>query len=344
MSRRMVFLGSTIWAMGLLMACSGVTPPGLGSNCPEPQAANAQPDAGADAGNETPVTRTDDIAVCSAGIAQADIDKNLAMVPFVDADFHEMVVCGGLASNFAYTLMHFFANIACGIPPTPLDFLVAGLGVYQVGQVMSVQVKLAKDGPLGKAGDDVPFDVFNPASYFKAATIKANLTANASWNSSSNDFNAHLEGDYEMELEGPIGEALSLWELPADGKGIKISQAKLVEAIGRNVALVLDINTESSQGTKYRIVTDNLSLSDIYTGKPMPMPVTDIVATGPDPSLNQITQLVDWNMVYIPTQFGMMDGSITLKVNGGFFPYYMKFTYPNRSAPDILVSCNPPPP
>jgi hypothetical protein len=39
-----------------------------------------------------------------------------------------------------------------------------------------------------------------------------------------------------------------------------------------------------------------------------------------------------------------LEGSMVVRVDGGLFPYYVKYSYPNRAAADVLISCTEPAP
>ena len=72
------------------------------------------------------------------------------------------------------------------------------------------------------------------------------------------------------------------------------------------------------------------------------MPVTYVEASRPE--INQSVPLVSWALDYVPGAALRMDGQIVLTMSGGHFPYYVRYTYPERASPDILVTCEPPPP
>jgi hypothetical protein len=324
-----------ILTAGALAGCAGADPASTaGGECPAveaPSTGNAAPP------NETPPQNTTDLAACSGGVSQDQINKELQIAQFLNNDFHEMIVCGGLANRFAYDLLHFFASIGCGKPTAPVGLLFGGLGLFLSGGVMRINVKLAKDSPLGLAGDPVPFDLFDIGSYGAGIAVKAEITADTSW-STDNDFAAHIDGTYEITVDTPNPDALSIWGISATGKVTK-TQDELAKALGENIVFSLDITQESSQGVKYRIVSPDFSPTDIYEGNVITFPITflqaNIAETG------QQATLQDWNMNFVPNQFGILDGSIAVRVDGGSVPMQIVFTYPKTSAPGVAISCAP---
>lgn len=337
--RQRAFLAffAMIMTAGALSGCAGADPDAAGGECPsvEPPSTGTTPPP-----DEAMPQRTVDLAACSGATPQDQIDKELQIVQFLDQDFHEMVVCGGLANRFAYDLLHFFASVGCGKPTVPVGLIFGGFGLFLAGGVMQVNVKLAKDSDLGKAGDPVPFDLFDIGSYGAGISVKAEITADTSW-STEDSFAAHIDGTYEITVDAPNPDALGLWGIAATGKVTK-TQAELAKSIGENIVFSLDITQESSQGVKYRIVSPDFSPTDVYGGAVIDFPITFLQANIPETS--QTASLGDWNIQFVPNQFGILDGSIGVQVAGGSFPFYIEYTYPKTSAPNIAVSCNPPAP
>lgn len=300
-----------------------------------------------DTPDTTTPTRTIDVAACAGGLTQADIDASLEIVDFMKDDFGEMNTCGMFSRNAAFSLSHFFAALSCGNPSYPSGITYQGSGYYMVGQVMGMQAKLTKDTSFGKAGDDLAFDVFDPNNYWQSAGIKATLSADVSW-STDGDVGAHLTGTIEITPSKPKKEPFELWGIPAeDGKPITAQQEDLAKAIGEGVMFVSDIDfspqtVESHHGTKYTVGAPDTKVGALYAGQPMAFQIVSVEA--PPNMQNQTTSIVDWSMAFIPVQSGVLDGSFTLKIDGGKFPYYVRYTYPHRLEPDVLVTCTAPPP
>lgn len=330
------FFGMILFAVGL-SGCSGQDPAVAPGECPNvqppPVASSAPP-------TTTPPGQSVDLAACSGAATQEQIDKELEIVSFLSTDFHEMVVCGGLANRFAYELIHFFASIGCGEPTNPVGLIFSGLGTFLAGGVMQINVKLAKDSNLGKAGDPVPFDLFSIGSYGAGISVKAEITADTSW-STEGEFAAHVDGTYEISVDAPNPDALGLWGIAATGKVSK-TQAELAQAIAENVVFSLDIEQESSQGVKYRIVSPDFSPADLYNGTGIDLPLTFLEAIIPE--TNQKTTLDHWGIRFVPEQIGILDGSIGVKVDGGSVPFYAVYSYAQSGTPSVAVSCNPPAP
>lgn len=339
MNHRTTLFGSIVGALLALPGCSSnpLGPP-VGDDCPTIEQPSA---SGTGSTNTTEPTREIKVDACAMGAAQADIDKNLALVTTLDNDYHEMVVCGGLAAQFAYTLSTFFARLSCGEALLPSGFMYVGDGSYIVGEAMILQAKLAKDTSFGKAGENVPFDLLDTINYGASIKINATLTADTSWNTDG-EFTSHLEGELDITVEQPKVEGLEMWGIPADGKSVKKQQTELAKAIGENVVFALKINAKSSQDTEYVIDSPDMTIADMYNGNLLKLPITNIIAK--NPALSQQTTLVDWGMDFIPTKAGDLNGSITVQMTGGLFPYYAKFTFPKRPTADILVTCDAPAP
>jgi len=338
MSQRTSLFGlSLICAASALLGC--VTP-GIGGgdgSCPAPASSGTGSSSGGSSQNAP--TKQIDVTACAGSASQGDIDKNLEMVSFLEDDYHEMVVCGGLAQGFSYTLSEFFARLGCGDATYPSGLSYAGSGLYQAGTIMTIQAKLKKDTSFGKAGDDMPFDLFDTASYWKSSTMKAEIVADVSW-STDQGFGAHLKGSIEFtKIEEP-SKNLEIWGIPTDGTSVTKQQEELAARIAEYVEFIVDIQMESSQGTKYRVTSPPLSVGDMYNGKELDLPVTFISAK--NDALMQNASLADWGMKFLPTSAGDMDGTITMSVQGGVFPYFVRYSYPKRSTPDILVSCTDP--
>ncbi len=320
-----------------LAACGPVVPPIAEGECPDVPPPQVAPNT------TTPVTGeaySVDLAACSGAVPQTQIDKELAITRFLENDFHEMVVCGGLANQFAYDLVHFFADLGCGKPADPTGVIFSGLGTFLAGAVMTINVKLAKDSDLGKAGDPVPFNPFDISSYGSGITVRATITADTSWNTNG-DYAAHVDGTYEIEVSDPNPGALALWGIVTTGK-VQKNQAELLKALAENVVFNVDISQESSQGTKYRVVSPDISVGDLYGGKELDMPLTFLQANIAD--TGQLATLGNWAIKFTPDGPGILDGSIGVRVDGGMVPFYVTYTYPHTATPNIAVTCMAPAP
>jgi hypothetical protein len=293
--------------------------------------------------NTEPPQKTIDVAGCAGGASQVEIDKNLEFATTLEKSFEHLLTCGRFSQSFAFGVAYFFAALSCGYPTTPYPFSYAGTGYYHAGP-LNVQTKLLKDTPFGKAGDDIPFDLFDTNNYFESNFIRAGLSADATWNTNG-DYAVHLSGVIEMTLTKPKPEALALWGIEAvDGKPVSVAQEALAKTIGESVSIMADANVQEvvDKAVTYQIAVPELSVGSMYQGDPAPVDVINLAATKQD--TNQTASLVDWGLEYVPIKIGAIDGAITVRIEGGTFPYYIRYTYPKRLGPDVLVTCTAPPP
>jgi hypothetical protein len=308
---------------------------------------NVPPQSAPEDQNNTPPTRTVDVAACSAGLSQADFDANLKLAKTVETDFGEQRACGLLLRNYAFSLSHWFAAAACGQASYPSGFAYNGSGYYLVGGIMGVQAKLAKDTSYGKKGDDVPFDLFDQLTYGDGPLIiNATISAETTWSTDNpDDLSVRLKGTLNITVEKPKPEGLELWGLAADGKAVDKQQEELAKAIGESVVFAADANVSSLQsggGVTYRFQSSETTVDATYNSKPLGLQLVDIVAT--DKELNQSTSLVHYGVSFIPYPHGPLSGSFIIKIEGGKFPYYVRYSYPDRVQPDVLISCTQPAP
>ena len=56
-------------------------------------------------------------------------------------------------------------------------------------------------------------------------------------------------------------------------------------------------------------------------------------------STGQRIKITEWTMQFRGDGSTVLDGSIALDVEGGAFPYSVRFTYPHRKEPDIELRC-----
>lgn len=298
--------------------------------------------------NTTPATRKVDVAACAGGLSQAEIDAELELTKEIEQDFGEQRACGILLRNYSYSLSHFFAAAACGIPTYPEGFAYNGSGYYLVGSVMGVQAKLAKDTSFGKKGDDLPFDVFDQLSYSSGSIIfKATIVADTTWSTNDpTDLNIRLKGTLDISFEGETKpDGLELWGIPTDGKPTQKQQEELAKAIGESVSFTSEANvaTLSPGGNvSYTFSSTEATVDATYNNVPLGLTLINITAT--NDALMQKATLVHYGVTFLPQPHGPLSGSLIMKVEGGKFPYYVKYSYPNRVAADVEISCTEPMP
>lgn len=338
MSRKIALLLAAPWIILFSAGCSSAAIPGTSGDCPT----LTDPDAGVAGPSTDPPKHTTDVAACAGGASQADIDKNVHLAADIESALSETNGCGAVAHGFSVLISEYFARIACGKITTPGSGLVyAGSGLYTSGTVMQVQARLAKDTSFGKAGDELPFDVFDSGSYWGSVTISANLSADLTWDSTGK-FGQHIKGSYEITIEDPKPPGLELWGIVPDNKPIKKEQQELAAAIADHVVFEVNIKPMPVNGVSFWLTSSPLSIGDPYNGKTLPLSLTSVEMT--DPMATQTVSSMSWDISYNPAYEGLMQGSTVIAVKGGLFPYFVKLDYPNRATPDVTVSCNAPSP
>lgn len=298
--------------------------------------AGCAPDA-----SDDPADWTIQLDECKGASSQAQVDENIAIVKQLVASYHELLPCGQAMSNYSYWLSEFFAKLSRGEPAYPEGFMFTGSGYYIVGGgVMTVQSSLAKDTTFGKAGEDVPFDLFDSASYFESASFKANLTLDASW-STEEGFQGHYTGSIEMTIEKSNPQALELFGIDSTQTTTTQQQEELAAKIADSVNFTVKIDRPTADGVGFTVEIGPKRIDELYNGKtlliPQAMPILSSSA------LNQEVGLVEWDMGFVPVVTGALDGRVVAGVTGGHFPYYVSFVYESAGAPDVVVSCQPAP-
>lgn len=332
----------------LLLGCTpnALVPP-TQNECPgwndnvDPMTAQGPP-------NTTPPTRKVDVAACAGALTQAEIDAQLELADLVERDFGEQRACGILLRNYSYSLSHYFAAAACGMATYPNGFAYNGSGYYIVGDVMGVQAKLAKDTSFGKKGDDLPFDVFDQLSYTSGSMIfSAQIIADATWSTNNpDDLNIRVKGTIGITFEGDTKpEGLELWGIPKDGKSVEKQQEELAKAIGESVSFSSEASVATVQpggNVAYTFASAEATVDATYNNLPLGLTLINIEAK--NDALTQTASLVHYGVSFLPQPHGPLSGSFIMKVDGGKFPYYVKFSYPNRVEADVEISCTQPMP
>lgn len=283
--------------------------------------------------SELPPVHEVNVDACSKG----DVTAQLAITDTIKDSFHEMIVCGGLAAGFSFSMSEILVNAAQGNSLVPSGFAFNGGGLYGSGTTMFIQAKLGRDFSFGKKGDDVPFDVFNPGSYFATATFQAKLAAGVSL-STGGGLASHTTGSVQFTaITGP-GPGLELFGLdPKNLVNQPLDVAKMAESVGTAVVFTAAITVEDGRGVVYHLSSPETPINQLYLGQSLDIALTDITAE----IGSQSASVVDWAMKYNPLEGGQMDGSITMGVQGDF-DYFVKYSYPHRPEPDMFISCTQP--
>lgn len=78
-------------------------------------------------------------------------------------------------------------------------------------------------------------------------------------------------------------------------------------------------------------------LQDSLEHKSVPMQLVSIVAT--NEATGQTIKVTDWTMQFKGDGGTVLDGTIGMEVDGGAFPYAVRFAYPHRMEPNIDLTC-----
>lgn len=268
------------------------------------------------------------IETCATGDVEATLEVSRA---FRDS-CHEMVVCGGLSASFSTALIQVLANAAAGTTTHPSGFEYEGEGRYRSGDTMVVALHLPTATSFGPAGSVIPFDLFDPASYFVSATIEA---------SASVDLTGETTTTLSIHFEevGPAIELLGLGPNPASP--ITIDTEGLVASLGSiEMRSHIVVDDEQPDGThvRYELASEGVRLGALLEGGgALPMELVNVDAVRP--ATGETLTVLDWGMQYTAGSTGTLDGTIRFAVDGGAFPYEATFVYPHRRTPDVSLRC-----
>lgn len=288
--------------------------------------------------SEDPADWTIKLDECKGASTQEQVDQNIELTRRLVESYHELIACGQAMNNYSYMLSEFFANLSQGEASYPQGFSYTGAGYYIVGGgVMSVQSSLAKDTSFGKAGDDVPFDLFDSASYYESASFKASLSLDASW-STEEGFQGHYKGSIEMTLEKSNPEALELFGIDATQTTTTQQQEELAAKIAENVNFTVKID-QTASGVNVKTEIGPKRVDELYNGETLLIP--QIAPVLEDQALDQQIGVVKWDIAFLPVVAPALDGSVVFGATGGHFPYYISFVYDGPGAPDVVLTCQP---
>ncbi|MEZ4225735.1 MAG: hypothetical protein R3B13_32585 [Polyangiaceae bacterium] len=266
------------------------------------------------------------IEACAGG----DVEAELEIARDFESSCHEMVICGGLTSAFAVTLIEVLFNSASGSKTDADGFTYEGSGKYSAGTRMQLQLRLNADTSFGAKGDVIDFDVFNLANYFGQVSLKASASVDTSGNT-------HSSVSVEYADAGPGAELLGLHE--ASGS-LSLSLDEILASLGQNVTIeqrIFMLDDRETSLVKYELYSPELPLKDYFEKGPMDMQLVSVSGSSPR---GQSLQVQNWGMEYRSTsQAGTLDGSIDLLVAGGAFDYGVRYQYPHRKTPDVTLSC-----
>jgi len=271
-----------------------------------------------------------------AGCATGDLNANLAIVADLRDSYHEMIVCGGLQLDFSDALVNVIAHAALGRGgPTQLAY--RGNGLFETGnKMMAIQLARAD----GRALD---FDPLDPQSYLAGITVRA---------SADRAIGAAMRGGNVWQVLGHEAGALDI-QFTAAGPGFDVLGLTLAEAraghldLGKIARAIeshftignrVDVQNEHG-GTTIHYVLEGapVPLTDVQDGKKVPMQLTSIVAERPD--TGQHIRVTEWTMQFKGDGGRVLDGTIGMDVDGGAFPYSVRFTYAHDPMPSVELRC-----
>ena len=273
-----------------------------------------------------------------AACARGDVRANLAIVSDLRDSYHEMIVCGGLQLQFEDNLVNVIANAALGRGQASA-LRYQGNGVFGTPNGMMMIKTQTMDGRALSA------DAMDPNSYLIGLQVTANAsgmvnTALAGGSPWSLLKKASANLDVQFSAQGPL---FSLLELGGNG-GLSgrmlLDPKKLAKTIARNIKISSRISVDNQQGgttVHYILEGAPQPLQDSLDHKSVPMQLVSIVAT--NEATGQTIKVTDWTMQFKGDGGKVLDGTIGLEVDGGSFPYAVKFSYPHRMDPDIDLTC-----
>lgn len=266
------------------------------------------------------------IEACATG----DVEGELEIARDFESSCHEMVICGGLTSAFAVTLIEVLFNSASGGKTDADGFKYEGKGMYSAGTRMQLQLRLAADMAFGAKGDVIDFDLFNLANYFGNVKLVASASVNTSGEATS-------RVSIEYTDAGPGAQLLGIQE---SAGSLELSLDQILASLGQNVSIeqrIFMLDERSSSVVNYELHSPEASLQSLFEKGPMDMQLVSVSGSSPR---GQSLQVANWGMEYRSTsQSGTLDGSVDLIVAGGAFGYSVRYVYPHRKTPDVTLGC-----
>jgi hypothetical protein len=272
-----------------------------------------------------------------AACAKGDVRANLAIVADLRDSYHEMIVCGGLQLSFQNDLVNVIANAALGRSPAA-QLRYQGNGIFATPNgMMLIKTSLPDGRPLAAN----PLD---PSSYMVGLTVTANangmvdaaLTGGGAWGMLKK---ASANLDIQFSARGPLFDLLGP-EMASSGFRLVLEPKRIAKAIAKNIMISNRISVDNNQGgttIHYLLDGSPQPLSDAMDKKAVPMTLNTILAT--HEATGQSIRITEWTMQFKGDGGKVLDGTIALEVDGGEFPYAVRFTYPHRMEPDIDLTC-----
>ena len=123
--------------------------------------------------SEPLVVDQEEIADCTEGLSQSEINSNLLIVDNLNNSYHEMIVCGGLYFNMIFALIDLVRDLLedASNVKLPDGYTTDGKGTYTAQASgftdvqMDVQFFFGEDYEVGAKGDLIPYNLFDPDTY-----------------------------------------------------------------------------------------------------------------------------------------------------------------------------------
>ncbi len=272
------------------------------------------------------------------GCATGDVPANLAIVADLRDSYHEMIVCGGLALDFSSSIANVLVNAALGRGRGSV-MQYRGNGEFATPNgLMSIRTTLADGQPLA-------FDPLDPQSYLVGFQVSAQASSAldvAARGGSPLEVLGRAAGDVEIRFTaaGPGAALLGIAVDELRGGTLLTSPRRIARAIAAAIHVANRISVQDVKGgTTIHYILEGAPqpVADMLSRKAVPMKLVSIVAT--HASTGQSIRITDWTMQFKGDGGRVLDGAIALDVEGGTFPYAVRYTYPHRADPDVDLTC-----
>jgi hypothetical protein len=202
--------------------------------------------------------------------------------------------------------------------------------------MMALQLGLADGGALD-------FDPTDPQSYLAGLTVTADANAT---------IGAAIHGGSVWQVLGKTASTLDV-QFQSTGPafrllGMTLEEArrghlelgKIAHAIASQLTIGNRIDVQNDQGGStihYVLQGSPIPLADVEDGDKVPMQLASIVAERP--STGQHISVTEWTMQFKGDGGKVLDGTIGMNVDGGAFPYAVRFVYNHDMLPNVELSC-----
>lgn len=270
------------------------------------------------------------LEACSSSVSSADLDASLDIARDFEQSAHELIVCGGLATNFSSGVINVLLSAAIGGTSPSVSYV--GKGTYTTGAGgtnMRIKTTLGTDTSFGKKGDIIDYNLLDLATYFESVKITATASIDTTGTTKQTLTVAFTN-------TGPGFELLGLGATPKSP--LTISADTISDALAK-ILIATEIHVDDKKGDSvftYDVTTASQPMSAALAGDPVDFALTGLSGTHVDQTLT----ITKFEIGYLDTgSTGFMNGTIAFDVKGGKLPYSASFHYPNRKTPDVTLAC-----